>query len=210
MRGSDTFNVTPAACGRDLHRWWRSGRREARRPAQDHRRRQPGHLQRRSRDRPGRLPGRGQPAGELRSHRVIGNRLAAVPPSSTAPMDRMRSRSSRGTSTYNAAADGNQDFTVSVNTGPDLLFLNVASLDHQLAERQRPDHAANAGAQQRSLGRRRDDQWRAACCRHRPADRADPRDRLPRSWSTHPVRPDGGTLTHSRGLDGDHGHRSRC
>ncbi len=30
--------------------------------------------------------------------------------------------------TYNAAADGNQDFTVSVNTGPDLLFLNVASL----------------------------------------------------------------------------------
>jgi hypothetical protein len=30
--------------------------------------------------------------------------------------------------TYNAAADGIQDFTVSVNTGPNLLFLNVGSL----------------------------------------------------------------------------------
>ena len=31
-------------------------------------------------------------------------------------------------SSYNAAADGVQDFTVSVNTGPNLLFLNVPSL----------------------------------------------------------------------------------
>src|SRR6185503_10018145 len=32
-------------------------------------------------------------------------------------------------STYVAAADGVQDFTVSVNTGPDLLFLNVGALE---------------------------------------------------------------------------------
>ena len=42
----------------------------------------------------------------------------------------------RDASTHAAAADGVQDFTVSVNTGPDLLFLNVGSLDDQCAERQ--------------------------------------------------------------------------
>ena len=39
------------------------------------------------------------------------------------------SRSSRRTATFNAAADGTRDFTVSVNDGPEILYVNVGGAD---------------------------------------------------------------------------------
>ena len=64
----------------DVHRRRRPDRRAAGRPAQHHCWRQLGHLQRRAADRRRQLRGRRQPAGELRSYRVVRDHAAAVRP----------------------------------------------------------------------------------------------------------------------------------
>ena len=56
-------------------------------------------------------------------------------------------------SSYNALADGVQDFTVAVNAGPDMLFINVAESVRRCHGRRRRYRGAGAGPEQRGLER---------------------------------------------------------